>query len=138
VTRSHTFMFALAVTLFICIVAYAAAWAGQMTAQLTPTKHEVVRVVKRVVKVERVIVPRPAKRTYPSLANPKDACTTAPVEIMALSVAGTKRDDKDTNTWLGVRPLGDDYIINCAMGGDYSFSFHVGDIVVVNGRLAGT
>lgn len=108
-----------------------------------PVTHEVVttQVVKRVEKVERIVIPKPSSVKYAPLDDPKKACHGAPVVITNIFAAGWQgqsKDDTGVNTWLTVRPAGDEYTVQCYLGGDNTSSWHVGDIISLPaGNLAG-
>jgi len=137
--RQRILMLAAGVAACIPVVAL-----GMAVGRAVPVKRVVtiqhITTHRTVEKIERVVVPIPPKRSYPPVKNPKDACTGSPAVIVSLTVAGWQgqaKDDKSVNTWLTVRPAGDDFTVQCYMGGDYSESWHVGDLVSMpTGHLA--
>lgn len=82
----------------------------------------------------KVIVPLALKNRYGPLQTADRACHGAVVRIVAMDVAASQAAKEGIkNTWLTVRPLADDYTVQCYMSGDYSYGMHVGDIVALPG-----
>lgn len=94
-----------------------------------------VQVVTQQVKVETFKVQKPSGVKYPPLTDPNDACKGKPVVIVSKSEGQAQGDSQTTYTWLQVRPAGDEYTVACHMAGSYSFN--VGDLVVLNGDITG-
>jgi len=92
--------------------------------------------VVRVERVERVVAPIPSTRTYPSLTDPKLACSGAPVKIVWMEAQRMKEDN--WVTFFSVRPLGDEYEVPCQIDGFYGETWKVGDIISIpEGSVSG-
>jgi hypothetical protein len=114
--------------------------AANIVKRFIPIEQRVnhIETVEKVVKIKQVFIPTPSDVKYPPLTDPAKACSGAPVVITSLDVSHSQADDKGMYTWLTVRPAGDAYTVQCNMGGDYSGSWHVGDLVSLpSGKVTG-
>jgi hypothetical protein len=105
-----------------------------------PTHRRIItdHVTRQVTYIHKVIVLKPSNVSYPPLKNASDACHGAPVEIIKMEINGAQDDDKNSFTWMTVRPLGDTYNVACVVNGDNSDLMSVGDVVALpQGREAG-